>query len=146
MERHPIANDVLLAEVCAALAAGKQVRLRAKGHSMRPLIRGDSDTLVLMPPGVLRKGDVVLARVSDGSYVVHRIVGMRGDRITRMGDANLYRTEECRRNDICGKAVGVIRDGKQRSLTSFGAKLHIRLWRWLRMIIHRCNCHLIIVF
>lgn len=146
MERHPIANDVLLAEVCAALAAGKQVRLRAKGHSMRPLIGGDSDTLVLVPVKGLREGDVVLARVSDGSYVVHRIVGMRGDRITLMGDANLYRTEECRRKDICGKAVGVIRDGKQRSLTSFGTKLRIRLWRWLRMIIHRCNCHLIIVF
>ena len=142
MERHPIANDVLLAEVCAALAAGKQVRLRAKGHSMRPLIRGDSDTLVLMPPGVLRKGDVVLARIADRDYVLHRIVGMRGDRITLMGDANLYRTEECRRTDICGKAVAVIRDGKQRRLTSFGTKLSIRLWRWLRMIIHRCNCHL----
>lgn len=146
MERHPIANDVLLAEVCAALAAGKQVRLRAKGGSMRPLIRGDSDTLVLVPVTGLREGDVVLARVSDGSYVVHRIVDMRGDRITLMGDANLYRTEECRRKDICGKAVGVIRDGKQRRLTLFGTKLRIRLWRWLRMIIHRCNCHLIIVF
>ncbi|MDE6692515.1 MAG: S24/S26 family peptidase [Muribaculaceae bacterium] len=146
MKRHQIANDALLAEVCAALAAGKQVRLRAKGHSMRPLIRGDSDTLVLVPVTGLREGDVVLARVSDGSYVVHRIVGMRGDSITLMGDANLYRIEECRRKDICGKAVGVIRDGKQRSLTSFGAKLSIRLWRWLRMIIHRCNCHLIIIF
>ncbi|MDE6654749.1 MAG: S24/S26 family peptidase, partial [Muribaculaceae bacterium] len=99
-----------------------------------------------VPGPALREGDVVLARVSDGSYVVHRIVGMRGDRITLMGDANLYRTEECRRKDICGKAVGVIRDGKQRRLTLFGTKLRIRLWRWLRMIIHRCNCHLIIVF
>ena len=146
MERHPIANDVLLAEVCAALAAGKQVRLRAKGHSMRPLIRGDSDTLVLVPVTGLREGDVVLARVSDGSYVLHRIVGIHDGTITLMGDANLYRTEECRRTDICGKAVAVIRDGKHRSLTSFRARLHIRLWRWLRMIIHRCNCHLIIVF
>lgn len=136
MERHPIANDVLLAEVCAALAAGKQVRLRVKGHSMRPLIRGDADTLVLVPPGVLRKGDVVLARIGGDRYVVHRIVGIDGDSITLKGDGNLYRTEECRRKDISGKAVAVIRNGKQRSLTSFGAMLHAHLWRWSHMIKH----------
>lgn len=136
MEKHPIANDVLLAEVCAALAAGKQVRLRVKGHSMRPLIRGDADTLVLVPPGVLRKGDVVLARIGGDRYVVHRIVGIDGDSITMKGDGNLYRTEECRRKDISGKAMAVIRNGKQRSLTSFGAMLHARLWRWSHMIKH----------
>lgn len=136
MEKHPIANDVLLAEVCVALAAGKQVRLRVKGHSMRPLIRGDADTLVLVPPGVLSKGDVVLARIGGDRYVVHRIVGIDGDSITLKGDGNLYRTEDCSHKDISGKAVAVIRNGKQRSLTSFGSMLHARLWRWSHMIKH----------
>lgn len=136
MERRSIANEVMLGEVCALLAEGKRVKLRAKGGSMRPLIRGDEDTLVLAPVTALRKGDVVLARIG-GGYVVHRIVGIDGDRITLMGDGNLYRTEECSRTDIYGKAVTVIRNGKERSLTSFRAMLHARLWRRICLIKHQ---------
>lgn len=139
MERRSIANEVMLGEVCALLAEGKRVKLRAKGGSMRPLIRGEEDTMVLAPVTALQKGDVVLARIG-GGYVVHRIVAIRGDRIILMGDSNLYRTEECSRTDISGKAVAVIRNGKKKSLASFRAMLYVRLWRWMltfRRIIRR---------
>lgn len=136
MERLSIANEVMLGEVCALLAEGKRVRIRAKGGSMRPLIRGDEDTLVLAPVTALRKGDVVLARIGGCGYVVHRIVGIDGDRVTLMGDGNLYRTEDCSRTDIYGKAVAVIRNGKERSLTSFRAMLHARIWRRICIIKH----------
>lgn len=44
-----IANEALLSEVCSLLAVGKQVRLAAKGNSMRPFINGATDVLVLAP-------------------------------------------------------------------------------------------------
>lgn len=124
----------MLGEVCALLAEGKRVRFRAKGGSMRPLIRGDEDLLVLAPFTALQKGDVVLARTGGGGYVVHRITGISGDRITLMGDNNLRYTEECSRTDIYGKAVAVIRNGRERSLTSFRSMLYARLWRCFRRI------------
>lgn len=145
MERRPIANEVMFGEVCALLAEGKRVKLLAKGSSMRPLIRGDEDKLVLAPVNALRKGDVVLARINSSGYVVHRIVAIDGDMITLMGDGNLYLTEKCSRTDISGIAVAVIRNGRERSLTSFRAMLYVRLWRWMlpcRRIIRRILTYL----
>lgn len=135
----------MFGEVCALLAEGKRVKLLAKGGSMRPLIRGDEDKLVLAPVNALRKGDVVLARINSSGYVVHRIVAIDGDMITLMGDGNLYLTEKCSRTDISGIAVAVIRNGRERSLTSFRAMLYVRLWRWMlpcRRIIRRILTYL----
>lgn len=135
----------MFGEVCALLAEGKRVKLLAKGSSMRPLIRGDEDKLVLAPVNALRKGDVVLARINSSGYVVHRIVAIDGDMITLMGDGNLYLTEKCSRTDISGIAVAVIRNGRERSLTSFRAMLYVRLWRWMlpcRRIIRRILTYL----
>lgn len=127
-ERHAIPNALLLGEVCALLADGRKVKLRAKGGSMRPFIRGDEDILVLGPPTRLRRGDVVLARRGADEYVLHRIVRMTAGRIVLAGDANLYQREECRPEDICGKAETLVRNGRQYRLTSPSARLCACLW------------------
>lgn len=126
-----IDNEILLGEICLLISQGKRVKLRAKGNSMRPFIRGREDTILLVPSGNLRKGDVVLARIDGKRYVVHRIIGMRGERITLMGDGNLYETEECSRSDISGTIESVIRDGKVHDLSSLKARLSAMIWRSL---------------
>lgn len=130
-ERHAIPNALLLGEVSALLAEGRKVKLRAKGGSMRPFIRGGEDILVLAPPTRLRTGDVVLARRGADEYVLHRIVRMTAGRIVLAGDANLYLREECRPEDICGKAETLVRHGRQYSLASPSARLCARLWHGL---------------
>lgn len=130
-ERHAIPNALLLSEVCALLGEGRKVKLRAKGGSMRPFIRGGEDILVLGPPMRLRRGDIVLARRGADEYVLHRIVRMTAGRIVLAGDANLYLREECRSEDICGKAETLVRDGRQHSLTSPSTRLCARLWHGL---------------
>lgn len=130
-ERHAIANGLLLREVCTLLAEGRRVKLRAKGGSMRPFIRGGEDILVLSPPMQLRRGDIVLARKSADEYVVHRIVRMTRGCIVLAGDANLYLREECRPEDICGVAETLIRHGRQRSLTAPSARLYALVWHSL---------------
>lgn len=121
--RRIIANDLLLGEASSLLAEGKKVRLRAKGDSMRPVIRGGEDTIVLAPPGISRKGDVVLARIRDNRYVVHRIVKIDGDKIILAGDANLYGREYCRVTDVAGIAETVVRRGTERSLRGPRARM-----------------------
>lgn len=129
--KRTIANGELLGEVCTMLAAGKKVKIRAKGNSMEPFIHDDKDTLLLAPVEALRTGDIVLARISEGRYILHRIIKISGGQITLMGDGNLFKTEECSISDIYGIAVTAIRYGEERSLISFKSRLCAKAWRML---------------
>lgn len=128
-EPRAIDNNTLLGEICTLLSQGKKVKLRAKGNSMRPFIHGSEDILVLAPSGTLHKEDVVLARIDGQRYVVHRIVGLNDDKVTLMGDGNLYRTEKCSKSDIFGTVECVIRKGKEYSIVSLNARFSAKVWR-----------------
>lgn len=121
-ERRIIANDIVLEEVSTLLAEGKKVRLRAKGGSMRPAIRSGEDVIVLAPAAAFSKGDIVLARLRDGRYVVHRIVGIDGGRITLAGDANLFGREYCCVADVAGIVEAVEHRGRERRPGDFRAR------------------------
>jgi hypothetical protein len=70
-------RETLLGE----LAAGRAVRLRGSGPSMRGRIEdGDWVTLAPVPAEELRVGDVVLARVPSGRLFVHLIREIDGGR------------------------------------------------------------------
>ena len=52
-------NQLFFAEVEAMLSEGREVQIRMKGHSMRPLLRSERDQVVLTPctdPARLRPG------------------------------------------------------------------------------------------
>ena len=90
-------NQLFFAEVEAMLSEGREVQIRMKGHSMRPLLRSERDQVVLTPctdPARLRPGDVVLFRCC-GRHILHRIVRRDGDRLTLAGDGNYRITEQC---------------------------------------------------
>ena len=80
-------NQLFFAEVEAMLAEGREVQIRMKGHSMRPLLRSERDQVVLTPcadPARLQPGDVVLFRCC-GRHILHRIVRRDGERLTLAG-------------------------------------------------------------
>ena len=130
-DRRTIDNEILLREVCVLLSQGKRVKLRAKGNSMRPFINGSKDILVLTPLTTLHKYDVVLARIKGKRYVVHRIIEISENRITLMGDGNLYGNEECVSTNIFGTVESIIHNGKEYSLRSSSARLCAIAWRFL---------------
>lgn len=98
---------------------------------MSPFIHGSEDILLLIPSDNHSKGDVVLARIDGKRYVIHRIIGIRGDRITLMGDGNLYETEKCSVSDIFGTVESIIRDGKIHNLRSPKSRFNAMIWRSL---------------
>lgn len=124
-------NDVLLSEVCSSLAHGKKVKLRARGDSMRPFIRGGEDILVISPVAGLQRGDIILAKISGNRYVVHRIISIKSGRIVMMGDGNLYSREECGISDVYGIVGSVVRCGKEHSLISYRARIYADMWRMI---------------
>ena len=87
------------------------------------------------PVTKIRKGRVYLAHVDDGRYVVHRIIGIRGNRITLMGDGNLVGCEYCSLNDIKAEVNYVISSKNlKRNLNTFPRRFAALLWRILRPI------------
>ena len=100
-------NEVLLGEVAQLLSEGREVVMTPKGRSMLPFIRGEVDRIKLRQPDSLNVGDIVLAYFGN-SYVLHRIIAIRGNEIVLMGDGNLKDTELGARTNVIGKVVEII--------------------------------------
>lgn len=136
-------NALLIRAALEAMARGKSVVLPLKGDSMRPLLKGGRDKARLTTSiPHLNLGDVVLAQVGEGRYVLHRVVEMDGDRITLMGDGNKT-PEYCRREDVKAVATDFCIRGRwigvRSPLLRFYCKVILRIVRLVRGL-RGCLC------
>lgn len=127
-------NEQLFVEVERLLSAGRRVVLRAKGNSMLPFIRGGSDSVELVQADHLAPGDILLFRIpSGGSYFLHRLLRMEGNKLWLMGDGNLKGGECCRQQDVIGKVRAIVRaDGTRVDCDSPAMRRKVKLWLRLR--------------
>lgn len=102
-----VKNEILLGEVECQLRSGHNVSLRAKGNSMLPFIRSGKDCVELKPIETVNVGDVVLAKLENKNYVLHRVIRVENNDVILMGDGNIYETETCRKTDILGVVTGI---------------------------------------
>lgn len=130
MNKVVIPNAILLGEVRSLLAEGKDVVIPTKGCSMLPFIRGSRDSVTLRKLDTLEVGDIVLAEIREGVYVLHRVFELDGDDVTLMGDGNIRGVEKCRRSDVAGTALNVLKDGvKEVDCRGPKAMRRARIWR-----------------
>ena len=117
MDSVRVPNEILIPEVGELLKEGMEVILMTRGSSMLPFIRGEKDSVRLKLRESVRERDVVLAQISRGRYVIHRVIAVNGDVLTLKGDGNLRGTETCSLSDVLGTVEAVIGpDGKERPL------------------------------
>ncbi len=135
-----IPNPVIIEEVHKLISEGKNVTLAVKGQSMLPFIRGEADSVLLEKCTSPAAGDILLCKVSEGQYVLHRAISVsphdsgkeEASDITLMGDGNLIGREYCTGKDIIAKAVKIIRpDGTETDCRSKTHKRKARLWQAL---------------
>jgi SOS-response transcriptional repressor LexA len=127
-----MAGVTFLEEAVRLIKEGKSVTFKANGRSMLPFIKGGEDLIVLVQTNSLQVGDIVLARVDDNRYVIHRVIKIHGQKVTLMGDGNLYEREQCQSKDVIARADYVIKpDGQQQYLYTTSRKWMGRLWYWL---------------
>ena len=105
-------NDVMLGGVKELLAEGRQVIIMTKGVSMLPFIVGKRDSVVLEKRPSVAPGDIALAEIAPGHYVLHRVRIVEGENITLQGDGNYRGQEHCRLNNIAGTVVAIQTPGK----------------------------------
>lgn len=102
------------------------------GTSMRPLIRQGKDVMIISSLDKLgrnlKKMDVPLYKRESGQYVLHRIIKVTKDGYVIRGD-NTYSNEYgVTDHQIIGVLTGVIRNGKEISVNSFGYKVYSYFW------------------
>lgn len=102
-------NDVMIEGLAALLDEGREVRFTPKGVSMRPFIEGGRDSVVLRKKAAVEVGDIVLARLGEGHFVLHRIIEKSDERLTLMGDGNLRGTESALVADVIGMVTEIVK-------------------------------------
>lgn len=101
------------------------------GTSMRPLIRQGKDVMIIKSINdgcKLKKMDVPLYKRENGQYVLHRIIKVTKDGYVIRGDNTYLNEYGVKDNQILGVLSGVIRNGKEISVNSFGYKVYSYFW------------------
>lgn len=130
-----MSDDTIIEEAIRLVEDGVCVTLPVKGHSMLPFIIGGQESVILQKPVQSKKGDVVLAWVNGGRYVVHRIIAIEGEAVTLMGDGNLSGTEHCTLKDVKAKVTHVVgADERPHDLYCRWRRVAARLWWHLRPV------------
>lgn len=131
-EKVTIPNEIMLPQVALMLAEGNSVIILTKGNSMLPFIVGDRDSVELAASPEYKTGDIVLAQVGDNRWVLHRLIGVSGEKVLLKGDGNLDGTEICALQDIAGAVRCIIRgNGRKVNVSSPSFVCRSRRWRKL---------------
>ena len=116
------------------------VVLTVTGGSMLPLLAGGRDRVTLGPvPERLRRGEVLLYRRADGSYVLHRLTGFGQDgTLVFCGDRQNEPERGIRPEQVIAQAVAFERKGHFFTRRAPGYRVYCALWprlRWCRQAI-----------
>lgn len=102
--RKLVVPNHFFAVAAESLRNGQTVRLHVDGQSMYPFIHGGKDEIEVVP----YDGKTPLEPWCcpfyqwGGNYMIHRYIGMDGDKCRMLGDGNICRIEEVSRNEIVG--------------------------------------------
>lgn len=119
-------NSIFVPILGECISRGQTAEFRVRGYSMRPYIEHERDIAIIAPiTRELSVRDVVLAKIGEKTYALHRIIAIQGNELTLMGDGNIGGTEHCKTSDVIGIATGFKRKGRERIETTEGIK-----WRW----------------
>ena len=96
---------------------------------MRPFVEDGRDKLIFGQYDEIRVGDVVLAEVTEGHFVCHRVEKMEKGLITTRGDGNVTGTEIFEASNVRAKVVKIVRKDRTYDLaTSKIWKCYSLIW------------------
>lgn len=123
----PMEQLAQLLEVQLSHSAAAQ--LNVTGISMWPMLSSRRDYVTLAPPpGIYHKGDLLLYRRENGSYILHRIVRMvSAEEFVCSGD-NQWQPETVYARQVFAIVTAFRRDGKEYAVTHKPYQRYVRIW------------------
>lgn len=110
----PIELEKLVPLMEEVFSGGGEFQFVSAGVSMLPLLRDRRDVVILSaPPPKLKKYDIPLCRRTDGSFVLHRVIGMNKDGYVLCGDNQTVPEYGISHGQVVALLRGFIRDGKR---------------------------------
>ena len=132
-ELHIAPMDAFIPLIAESLREGKSVNFKPRGISMLPMLVQGRDSVILSPvTGALKKYDIPLYKRTDGSYILHRIVGVSGDTYTCSGDNQFRKEQGVKHENVLAVVSAFTRKGKTRSVKSFTYRIYCRFWHYSR--------------
>ncbi len=119
----PVSLNQLLPVMEELLSNNMEVTFVTNGTSMMPLLKS-KESVTVKRVQQYKKGDVVLFKRLDESFVLHRIIKIKGDTVYTEGDSLLTKDEPIKKEQIIGKAVAFIRSNGTLKETDFKYKLY----------------------
>lgn len=126
-------NAEFLPLAVSYLETKDSVKIPLKGFSMRPFLESERDYALLGKPHSPVLHEPVLALLPDSRWVLHRIVSIKGDDITLLGDGNLS-PEYCKASDIKASIIGFYRKKRTTLDRIDGRKWKVYSFFWTRLL------------
>lgn len=124
-----IENNELFSFIIEQLKLDKNVDFKVIGNSMLPFFYDKKTTVTLRKINTIKKNDIVLFKYNN-KYVLHRIIKIKSNTITCMGDG-LITKEIIDKSDIIAKVISY--ENKKRIMINKKTYLlRVRLWMILR--------------
>lgn len=127
MDKKEIPMQSLMQLLQVQLEEGGSANLTVTGFSMHPLLRSRRDSVVLVPAGRQKKGDIILYRRESGQFVLHRIVKVEQDTYICSGDNQAIR-EPVTKEQILAVVDGFTRKGKAYDISHPGYQIYVWVW------------------
>lgn len=124
LKKLSVENEAFLPILVELVEEGKTAAITARGNSMRPFIEDSRDKLVFGRADKVAVGDVILAEVTEGHFVCHRIERIEKGIVTMRGDGNVPNpkegtgTEVFPESQVRAKLVQVVRKGRTYTLAT----------------------------
>ena len=116
-----------LAQLLELQLAEGEAPLRVTGSSMHPTLRDRLDTVYLkQADGRVGKGDVILYRRENGSYILHRVVKCTAEGFLCAGD-NQYQKEAVAPQQVLAVVTAFQRGAKWVDVSHRGYRLYVWL-------------------
>ena len=128
IQNRTISMENLVPLLLLQMKEGGRAKLTVTGHSMRPMLFHQRDSVELTAVSQRqKKGDVVLYRRENGQYVLHRIIAVTEKGYVCCGD-NQYVREPVSHNQLLGVVDTFTRKGKVVSVAELGYRLYTAAW------------------
>lgn len=123
-----VSMEELAPVIDECLSAGGTFRLTVTGCSMTPTFWPGRDSVILAAPHKIKIHDVILYLRDDGTYVLHRVIGIKNGCFVLCGD-NQYTPERgIRRDQVIAVVNGFYRNNKYIGKKNIPYRFIVFLW------------------